>query len=290
MLAPPAKSKTKTIFIGKELKTKGLRQTAAARASESATKPESKPSDSRSREASQAAGAAPTLRYGPAGDSAPRLRLKASGMAESSLSARPHGRPPLSFPSRILGSVLTVKGTASPRLERTLGRSEGWLFKRERGGTAARWEQLAQTSNFATPGDSNLGKNAASSSQEIKCSANSGAATGQKHSGRGRLTCWCPAAGRQLSKHSVHWAGIASRPYTAPRRAPQIAALVSVSLDRVLVFSVLTLAPRCRRATQRTGPGGGPHDNLALGPALRSRTGEAAAPSSQANQQVLACR
>ena len=31
---------------------------------------------------SQAAGAAPTLRYGPAGDSAPRLRLKASGMTE----------------------------------------------------------------------------------------------------------------------------------------------------------------------------------------------------------------
>ena len=42
-------------------------------------------------------------------------------------------RPPLSLPSRILGPVLTVKGTASPRLERTLGRSEGWLFKRERG-------------------------------------------------------------------------------------------------------------------------------------------------------------
>ena len=38
--------------------------------------------DSLRREASQAAGAAPTLRYGPAGDSAPRLRLKASGMAE----------------------------------------------------------------------------------------------------------------------------------------------------------------------------------------------------------------
>ena len=33
--------------------------------------------DSLRREASQAAGAAPTLRYGPAGDSAPRLRLKA---------------------------------------------------------------------------------------------------------------------------------------------------------------------------------------------------------------------
>ena len=38
--------------------------------------------DSRSREASQAAGAAPTLRYGPAGDSAPRRRLKAAGMIE----------------------------------------------------------------------------------------------------------------------------------------------------------------------------------------------------------------
>ena len=47
--------------------------------------------DSLRREASQAAGAAPTLRYGPAGDSAPRLRLKASGMAERFLSARPHG-------------------------------------------------------------------------------------------------------------------------------------------------------------------------------------------------------
>ena len=47
--------------------------------------------DSLRREASQAAGAAPTLRYGPAGDSAPRLRLKASSMAERFLSARPHG-------------------------------------------------------------------------------------------------------------------------------------------------------------------------------------------------------
>ena len=36
--------------------------------------------DSLRREASQAAGAAPTLRYGPTGDSAPRLRLR-----------RPHG-------------------------------------------------------------------------------------------------------------------------------------------------------------------------------------------------------
>ena len=36
-----------------------------------------KPPDSLRRGASQAAGAAPTLRYGPAGDSAPPLRLKA---------------------------------------------------------------------------------------------------------------------------------------------------------------------------------------------------------------------
>ena len=35
--------------------------------------------------ASQAAGAAPTLRYGPAGDSAPRLRLKFRSCSNSSL-------------------------------------------------------------------------------------------------------------------------------------------------------------------------------------------------------------
>ena len=44
--------------------------------------PERTAPDSLRREASQAAGAAPTLRYGLTGDSAPRLRLKASGMAE----------------------------------------------------------------------------------------------------------------------------------------------------------------------------------------------------------------
>ena len=38
--------------------------------------PERTAPDSLRREASQAAGAAPTLRYGPAGDSAPRLRLR----------------------------------------------------------------------------------------------------------------------------------------------------------------------------------------------------------------------
>ena len=45
-------------------------------------KPESKPPDSLRRGASQAASAAPTLRYGPAGDSAPRLRLRRPGMPE----------------------------------------------------------------------------------------------------------------------------------------------------------------------------------------------------------------
>ena len=37
-------------------------------------------------------------------------------------------------------------------------------------------------------------------------------------------------------------------------------------------------------------PAGEPHDPLALGPALRSRTGGATAPSSHADPSVLACR
>ena len=41
------------------------------------------------------AGAAPTLRYGPTGDSAPRLRLKAAGMTER-FPFCPSTRPPLS--------------------------------------------------------------------------------------------------------------------------------------------------------------------------------------------------
>ena len=70
-------------------------ETAAERASETDNKTQPKtrikPPDSLRPGASQAASAAPTLRYGPAGDSAPQLRLKAAGMTESSLSARPHG-------------------------------------------------------------------------------------------------------------------------------------------------------------------------------------------------------
>lgn len=49
--------------------------------------------------------------------------------------------------------------------------------------------------------------------------------TGQKHSGRGCFTPDRPASGRQFSTFSVHCSGIASRPCTAPRRAPLIAAL-----------------------------------------------------------------
>ena len=53
--------------------------------------------DSLRQGASQAAGAAPTLRYGPAGDSAPRLRLRRLVWPKGSLSARqarPENPPP----------------------------------------------------------------------------------------------------------------------------------------------------------------------------------------------------
>ena len=56
-----------------------------------AQKPGSKPPDSLRREASQAAGAAPTLRYGPAGDSATRLRLRRLVWPKGSF--RPSTRP-----------------------------------------------------------------------------------------------------------------------------------------------------------------------------------------------------
>ena len=63
---PARKGKTKTFLIGKELKTNILLHTAAERASEPTTKPNPNPPDSLRQGASQAAGAAPTLRYGPA--------------------------------------------------------------------------------------------------------------------------------------------------------------------------------------------------------------------------------
>ena len=95
---PTGNPKSKPFLIDKELKTNDLRQTAVGSGKRITPKPESKPPDSLRREASQAAGAAPTLRYGPAGDSAPRLRLRCLVWPKGSLSARPHGQTP-PFPS-----------------------------------------------------------------------------------------------------------------------------------------------------------------------------------------------
>ena len=53
----------------KELKIKDLLKTAAERGKRDDNKTQPKPPDSLRQGASQAAGAAPTLRYGPAGDS-----------------------------------------------------------------------------------------------------------------------------------------------------------------------------------------------------------------------------
>ena len=101
------KPKTKTFLIGKELKTKDLLQTSAERASEPTTKPNPNPPDSLRQGASQAAGAAPTLRYDPAGDSAPRLRLKASSMAE---------RFPFGPSTRPEPPPFSLVGSASPQI------------------------------------------------------------------------------------------------------------------------------------------------------------------------------
>ena len=58
------------------LKTKDLQKTAAERENRDGNKTQPKTPDSLRQGANQAAGAASTLRYGPAGDSAPQLRLK----------------------------------------------------------------------------------------------------------------------------------------------------------------------------------------------------------------------
>src|SRR5713101_565806 len=55
-----------------------------------------------------------------------------------------------------------------------------------------------------------------------------------------------------------------------------------------LVPSILPVASGCRRAFEGTGLGGRPHHRLALGAALWSRTGEAAAAAPQVDQQILA--
>ena len=77
--------------------------------------------------ASQAAGAAPTFRYGPAGDSAPRLRLKAAGMAErfpsgpASTARNSRDRTAQSRPARPLGSPFPPPGLP---LTASAGRNE----------------------------------------------------------------------------------------------------------------------------------------------------------------------
>ena len=81
----------------------------------------------------------------------------------------------------------------------------------------------------------------AGSSHQIMRSANSSESIGKKQSRRRR----------QVSTHPVHWAGIASRPYTAPGSAPQMA-LVSVSPPRMTVSTTASSRFRpwkgCRRA------------------------------------------
>ena len=107
----PAKGKTKTFLIGKELKTKDLltipRRNGQADRQQNPTQNQNQTPDSLRQGASQAAGAAPTLRYGPAGDSAPPLRLKALVWPKGSLPALsgPKTQPPFplvnSVPLRI---------------------------------------------------------------------------------------------------------------------------------------------------------------------------------------------
>src|SRR5277367_1490414 len=62
------------------------------------------------------------------------------------------------------------------------------------------------------------------------------------------------------------------------------------SVCRALVSSVLALVARRRRVVRRARSGRGSHDDLAVGTTLRSRTGTAAAPSAQVDEQILACR
>ena len=186
-LTPPAKGKTKTFLIGKELKTNTLLHTAAERASGPTTKPNPKP-ESKPRIASAEGRVKPLARLlrcatalrvtAPLGYGSRRL-VWPKGTFRPVHTARPpfpclQGFLDRSSPSR--GRFAALRAHPGP-----IG---GMAVQEGKGGTAARWEPLSQTSDFATAGDSNVGKNAASLSQEIKCSANSGASTGQKHSGR----------------------------------------------------------------------------------------------------------
>ena len=65
--------KTKTFLIGKELKTNNLLKTATERVNATTTKPNPKPRIASAK--GRVKPLARLLRYGPAGDSAPQLRL-----------------------------------------------------------------------------------------------------------------------------------------------------------------------------------------------------------------------
>ena len=106
MLTPPAKGETTTFLIDKQLKTQDLHHTAAEQGKRDDNKTPPKTPDSLRQGASQAAGAAPTLRYGPAGDNAPPLRLKPAAERRAATSG--------AILERLLRAFLVVRGgTAS---------------------------------------------------------------------------------------------------------------------------------------------------------------------------------
>src|SRR6476660_456013 len=59
------------------------------------------------------------------------------------------------------------------------------------------------------------------------------------------------------------------------------------SLRGALVSSVLGIVSGCRGISDRAGPSGGPHHDLALGAALRARAQQALPPGIEANQRFL---
>ena len=130
---PHTRGKTKTFLIGKELKTNDLHHTAADRASGPATNPHPNPRIAVAEGRVKPLARLLTLRYGPAGDSAPRLRLKASSMTERfpfGPSTRP--APPLS----LLNSASPRSARSSPG--RGTRRSGPWTARTDLESSATR--------------------------------------------------------------------------------------------------------------------------------------------------------
>ena len=104
------------------------------------------------------AGAAPTLRYGPTGDSAPRLRLKAAGMTER-FPFCPSTRPPLSpreqrvspdRPAAVQGAKRRSEPlTARTDLESSVARERG--FKKTKPGDPETWNDNILYRALQTP-------------------------------------------------------------------------------------------------------------------------------------------